>query len=138
MKTKNTNLVQKAGGILPKDTNGIRQYLILFRESQRDYSFPKGHINNNEFAKDAAKREFFEETGLRVEPVKRLTPNRYFNQRTGKNNIIHMYLLETVSGKLKTEHLSDRIIWADECEIKKLFSKQLFDYFLSIKHELLT
>lgn len=58
-----------------------RILLVKGRESQK-WSFPKGHIEGRESAQMCARRELFEETGLRIreEPfaVKKYSAGEYF------------------------------------------------------------
>ena len=57
---------KSAGAIVFKKENGKTYYLIIY--SKKDIAgFPKGHIENGESEEEAARREIFEEVGLKVE-----------------------------------------------------------------------
>jgi len=55
-----------AGIITVKKVSGDRIYLLLQHENGGHWSFPKGHLEEGETAREAAVRELFEETGLAV------------------------------------------------------------------------
>lgn len=54
------NIVKKAGCILINPKN--KAVALVFRERDRDYSFPKGHLEENETLEECAIRETAEET----------------------------------------------------------------------------
>ena len=47
--------------------NKIGKYLLVLGKEAEKWGFPKGHIEENEDWKECAKRETFEETGLRID-----------------------------------------------------------------------
>ncbi|MBS3739992.1 NUDIX domain-containing protein [Candidatus Bipolaricaulota bacterium] len=55
-----------AGIITLKKASGDRRYLLLRHENGGHWSFPKGHLEEGETAKEAAVRELYEETRLEV------------------------------------------------------------------------
>ncbi|MFY9463024.1 MAG: NUDIX domain-containing protein [Candidatus Sungiibacteriota bacterium] len=60
---------RSAGAVVFRDTKNGREYLLLkhsrrFLEPKEYWSFPKGHIEKKETAREAACREIMEETGL--------------------------------------------------------------------------
>ena len=60
---------RSAGFIAYKENAGERSYLII-RQTNGDYGFPKGHIEDGESDYEAATRELYEETGIEVKPIK--------------------------------------------------------------------
>jgi bis(5'-nucleosidyl)-tetraphosphatase len=75
-------------GVIPfaKQDNGIK--FLLIQQTQGHWSFPKGHPNNDENEIDAAKRELYEETGIKnilIVPNLRLEENYFFKK--GKTTI---------------------------------------------------
>lgn len=56
--------VSKSSG---SKSSGDREYLVLRHENGGHWSFPKGHLENEETASRAAVRELSEETGLTVD-----------------------------------------------------------------------
>ena len=76
------NAVQKAGTIIfsRKNPNKI---LLLYQKKYNDFSFPKGHVENNESLEECALRETKEETGLDVEILSILNKTSYSNKYDG-------------------------------------------------------
>ncbi len=55
-----------AGAVIyRKRRDGELEYLIVQSVVNHNWGFPKGHLENNETAEEAAKREVFEEVGLK-------------------------------------------------------------------------
>ncbi len=74
-----------------------RRIALIYRKKFRDYSFPKGHIEEGETVKECAIRETIEETGrevrlLREEPI---FINKYVTILEEPVEV-HMYLAEDV------------------------------------------
>jgi len=57
---KKMSKVKKAGCVLVDTKN--RKIALVYREKQNDYSFPKGHVEENESLEECALRETAEET----------------------------------------------------------------------------
>jgi 8-oxo-dGTP pyrophosphatase MutT (NUDIX family) len=61
------SLHRKSCGVIPyRIFNGQREYLIVYEQYSRCWSFPKGHMEAGETELQAAQRELQEETGLTV------------------------------------------------------------------------
>ena len=57
-----------AGAVIYRERrDGELEYLIVQSVVNHNWGFPKGHLENNETAEEAAKREVFEEVGLKPE-----------------------------------------------------------------------
>ena len=59
------NWEKSCGAIVFTRKNGETEFLIV-QEQEGAYSFPKGHVEGNETEEETARREVFEETGLRL------------------------------------------------------------------------
>ncbi|MFZ5391057.1 MAG: NUDIX hydrolase [Patescibacteria group bacterium] len=131
------NKETKAGGVIVKKINNDIYVLLLHRQKENDWSFPKGHIEPNENINQAVFREIKEETGLDVVIIKELKPNKYLNTRTNKETITYMYLLKPLSFDLKQEFKGDKLEWVKFDEVENRLSYgTLKDYFNQIKNEL--
>ena len=72
----------KAGCFLINQENGT--IAIIYRAKQKDYSFPKGHLENGEDTKTCALRETAEETKRKAEIVEKFP--MYFALDKGKSD----------------------------------------------------
>lgn len=70
--------IQKAGAIVTRVSNTKeKEMLLVHRERKNDWSFPKGHVEENETSEAAAIREVKEETGEFIELLKELPSLKY-------------------------------------------------------------
>ena len=86
-----------AGGVVYRVVDGAPLYLLI-RDSYRNWGFPKGHIECDEEAPDAAMREVCEETGLpRVTLRAEIETIDWFFRFRGTlvHKICHFFLMET-------------------------------------------
>ena len=59
------SLFRKSCGVLPyRETDGVREYLIVYEQFSQCWSLPKGHMEPGETEIQTAQRELLEETGL--------------------------------------------------------------------------
>jgi len=54
-----------SGAVVYKKENDEYFFLLVYSVKNKEWSFPKGHIEKNETELEAAKREIFEETGIK-------------------------------------------------------------------------
>ena len=110
-------------------TNVEVRYLLLKRRLHwRGWEFPKGGIEKNEIEKNAAKREVFEETGLKPLSLKRFNFSgsyRYKKNLSGRLGFdgqeFYLYSAEVKQGKVKIdkrEHSGFK--WADFSKAYKM------------------
>lgn len=129
------NKTEKSGAIiLNKDCNKI---LLLFRGNRgdfNDWTFPKGHIEENENKLEAMTREVKEETGLDVDIIKVL-PNLEYVTDKNEKCIVYFYLVKSKNDLyLKLEHKEDFLEWVYiEDVINKLSYNNLKEYFKLVK-----
>jgi len=86
-----------AGGIVFR-RDGARTFVLLIRDSYRNWGFPKGHVEDGEAPDQAALREVGEETGLGALEVRGPIETidwefRFRGQRIHKT--CHFFLIET-------------------------------------------
>ena len=61
MNNKKTKQVECAGGIVIND----KQEVVIVNQNHDSYSLPKGHVDHGENYLETAKREIYEETGIK-------------------------------------------------------------------------
>lgn len=86
-----------AGGVVYRVVDGVPLYLLI-RDSYRNWGFPKGHLECDEEAPEAAVREVCEETGLPQVTLRAEidTIDWFFRFRgTLVHKICHFFLMET-------------------------------------------
>ncbi len=82
-----------AGGIVVRK-NGKRWDVLLLKDMNNNWTFPKGLVEKGEEVLVAAKREMYEEVGIfDVSFIKELTSIRYMYQRNGLiSKTVHYFL----------------------------------------------
>ena len=65
---------------------------LIYRQKQKDYTFPKGHVESDEDIKTAAIREVAEEVKRKAEIIDKIEPyiDEYISS-TGEDCICYMY-----------------------------------------------
>lgn len=74
---------QEAGGVLFRCKGKKVFFLLIYRAKQKDWGFPKGHIEGNETLEECALREIKEETGWtgKVVDLIEVMPYEHFNEQ---------------------------------------------------------
>ena len=103
-------LEKSAGAIIFRKEKDTIKYLLLHYQAGH-WDFPKGNIEKKEKPEETARREIFEETGIKdIEFVSGFKETiKYFYKLKGKNifKIVTFFLAETKTKKVKIswEHL---------------------------------
>ncbi len=105
-----------AGGIVFRrdDKGGVE--ILLIQDAKNRWTIPKGHIEDNESAKDAAAREIQEETGLEELKVISWLGKIHFRYRRQQSLVLmttQIYLAKALgdTNKLKKEEWMNGIGW---------------------------
>lgn len=106
-----------AGGIVfrhNKQGGGIE--ILLIQDAKDRWTIPKGHIEENEGAKEAAEREIMEETGLKEVKVISWLGKIHFRYRRQQSLVLmttQIYLAQALgdTDKLKKEEWMNGIGW---------------------------
>lgn len=124
--------IQKAGAIILSSKNK-NKIALLYRAKQKDWSFPKGHVEQEEGAAQAMAREIKEETGLTVQILREL-PNIQYTHPNGNEISTRMFLVQSEDDScLKTEHDGDDIKWIPINQVDATLSyNNLKEYFKKI------
>ena len=132
---------QSAGIILYRRKNDVIEYLLLNGDAI-GWGFPKGHIDDGESHKQTAKRETYEETGLKVSKLESGFKQevKYFlkkNWSTGKQykkpklKIVTYFLAKVPSNakvKISHEHIGFEWFTYGKAKKKQMFNKKLLKY----------
>jgi ADP-ribose pyrophosphatase YjhB (NUDIX family) len=90
---------QSAGGVVIRKIQNV-WHVLLMRDMNNTWTFPKGIIEDTENPRDAAGREIFEEVGLgNLTLVKSLGSVEYFYRRNGRVQKTVQYYLFVSKGK---------------------------------------
>jgi|TARA_Y100000310_G_C20597138_1_gene771100 8-oxo-dGTP pyrophosphatase MutT (NUDIX family) len=137
-KVKNKNgEVMKGGGLIIKEKNSKKYLLMVYRANHNDWTFPKGHTKHSETVQETVVREVKEETGIKVEIIKELTPNKYFNTKSGEETISHMFLLRPITYNIIPEKEEDKVEWVPiDLVREKISHENLKTYFDQIIDEI--
>jgi len=106
-----------AGGLVIDSSGGAARVLLVHRPKYKDWSFPKGKLDQGETIEAAALREVEEETGLRCRIVRALPSVHY--QYRGRSDevrpkVVHYFLMEAVSGAIHVNMYEiDEARWCD-------------------------
>ena len=89
----------------------IEENKILLSKQWDGYDFPGGGMDIHENIKDTLKREFFEETGIKVKPGKLITVRQsFFKPPYGDgywNSILMYYLVEKIGGEISKDNFDE-------------------------------
>jgi len=109
-----------AGGVVYRKTTKGREWLLIKPTGTKQWRFPKGTIDKGETSKEAAEREVFEETGVKVEIEEKIGSEQYFFQLKRERifKIVTFFLMKQVGGKVFVEdkwaHEVEEVCWFDE------------------------
>ncbi len=118
--------------VFSKDNKGLK-FLLLQGENEI-WNFPKGHLKKNETLEQAALREVWEETGLKIKKINQGFKEKisyYFQQNQKKRKqkiykIVYFFLAQSYSKKVRLSYEHKKFIWASyEKALKKLKYKNL-------------
>lgn len=109
-----------AGGVIINAVNGVAWVAVIARRNRGgrlEWCLPKGHLEGEETAEQAAVREVAEETGIVGQVLTHLATIDYWfsghDRRVHK--VVHHFLLEALSGELTTEndpdHEAEDVAW---------------------------
>lgn len=101
-----------AGGVIIDVQDGQAYIAVIARRNRAgklEWCLPKGHLEGNETAEEAATREISEETGINGRVLKHLATIDYWFSGTDRrvHKIVHHYLLEAIGGELTVENDPD-------------------------------
>lgn len=125
-KAELTNMVM----VYDKNTNrAVVQQRVKY---WKGITFPGGHVEKGESFIDSAKREVFEETGLKVDNLKLCGIIDWCHRKSGERYMVMLYKTDIYSGELIGETEEGKVFWADIDEIPKMELPPYFDDYLKV------
>ena len=111
------NSTIKAGTILINRDS--KKVALVYREKYDDYSFPKGHLEENESIKECAIRETEEETGRECQIIDDFEIIETYETPRGENVKCYYYIAEDIKpyDEEIEEELKEKCIWVDLNEV---------------------
>ncbi len=125
-KAELTNMVM----VYDKNTNrAVVQQRVKYWQG---ISFPGGHVEKGESFMDSAKREVFEETGLKIDNLKLCGIIDWCHRKSGERYMVILYKTDAYSGELIGETEEGKVFWADIDEIPKMELSPHFGDYLKV------
>lgn len=119
--------VNSAGAIIYYNDNGELKFLLL-QYIGKYWEYARGHVEKGETKEKAAKREIFEEAGLKnlsfIEGFQTKSVFQYEYKKKKYNKEVALFLAESKSNKVKISHEHIGYIWLPA---KKALKKITFD-----------
>lgn len=102
-----------AGGIVIRVEDGVAYTAVIARRNRAgrlEWCLPKGHLEGEETAPEAAVREIAEETGIEGRVLRHLATIDYWfvGDKRRVHKVVHHYLLEALGGELTIENDPDQ------------------------------
>ena len=128
--------MNKAGCILINKE--LKKIGLVYRKKLNDYSFPKGHLEENETLSECAVRETTEETGRDCKLIsdKEIGVIEYTNYEGQIKTYIFLALDKGKTNKKIAEKDKEELVWVNYNEVKsKLSYQNLKDFWNKVKEK---
>jgi 8-oxo-dGTP diphosphatase len=103
--------VRAAGGlVLRRGAGGVQEIALVHRPKYDDWTFPKGKLESGETDEEAAAREVFEETGLRVR-LEDEVPSVRYRDTNGRPKVVRYWVMTPTSGHFEPNREVDELWW---------------------------
>jgi 8-oxo-dGTP diphosphatase len=110
--------VKAAGGVIRRDDGTVA---VVHRPRYDDWSLPKGKLDPGEGWEDCALREVYEETGLRCELVRELSPT-FYTDRKGRAKAVRYWLMAPAGGVFEPNDEVDQLRWISPAQAAALLT----------------
>lgn len=116
---------QSCGALVYQFNQDHREFLLVKHQHGNHIGFPKGHIEPHETMDETAKREVFEETGLKTYIYKDHQASTIYEPKTGVTKTVTYFIGRPVLGQLQRQEdeVSD-VFWCHEDQIEKMVTFQ--------------
>ena len=126
--------MNKAGCVLIDKKN--KKIGLVYREKNNDYSFPKGHLEENETLCECAIRETEEETGRRCKLLSEIEIGiiEYTNFEGNIKTYMYLAIDDGVTDRIIDEKDKEELVWVNYDDvIDKLSYQNLKDFWKKIE-----
>lgn len=111
------NYEKSCGAVLIRENGGKTEYLLVLNRKGNavgHWGFPKGHVEANETEHETAKREIFEETGIKAEFIDGFREVSTYSPKEGVTKDAVYFLAKPVNGgiTLQESEIAD-FLWCD-------------------------
>ncbi len=124
MRASGMSIIRAAGGLVwREDPDGRRRLAVVHRPHRKDWSLPKGKLEEGERWEDAAVREVHEETGCQTRIVSFAGVEHYVPKSTPK--VVLFWNMQLVrEGPLRFPEEVDEVAWLTEKEALRRLDHQ--------------
>ncbi|MDR6939586.1 8-oxo-dGTP pyrophosphatase MutT (NUDIX family) [Arcanobacterium hippocoleae] len=135
-----------AGGVVVQVQDGQAYVAVIARRNRGgrlEWCLPKGHLEGQETAEQAAVREVREETGIHGRVLRHLASIDYWfsGDTTRIHKVVHHFLLEALSGELTVEndpdHEAENVSWVRIDLVSRQLAYANERRIVNIAHEIL-
>jgi 8-oxo-dGTP diphosphatase len=117
-----SDVVLAAGGVVWRQIkNGETEVLLVHRPKYDDWTLPKGKLDGDETAEEAALREVEEETGLQVTLGDEL-PSTDYHDRFGRPKNVRYWAMDVTGGEFHPNKEVDEVCWLSLAAAKDALS----------------
>lgn len=114
--------VLAAGGLIWRaEADGNTTVLLVHRPRYDDWSFPKGKADGDETLEQTARREVFEEVGLRVKLGPWLDDVAYRDHK-GRSKVVRYWAMTPADGSFEPNDEVDQVTWVSLEEARDLLT----------------
>jgi 8-oxo-dGTP pyrophosphatase MutT (NUDIX family) len=113
--------VRAAGGVLIRPAVDGIEVAVIHRPKYSDWTLPKGKLDGDETFEQAALREVEEETGMRAELGRELSPVSY-RDRKGRSKLVRYWAMRARDGEFAPGSEVDELRWLDPVAAQELLS----------------